>query len=438
MSQNKNILIAGAGITGLALAEFLRARGHSVTVAEKSAQAGGTIRSGARKGFWLEYGPNTFMFTDSGPDRQLVQMIDMESALISARPAANKRYIARRGRLHKLSPNLAALIKGGILDWRAVGRIGVEALRRRSNLPERPTVAEFFADRLGPTAVENLVGPFVSGIYAGDPAQLSVAHAFPRLFTAYQDRNSLIRGLLAMPKTGHGRPASYWFEGGLAALTNRLAQRCGDNLHLNAQLALDISGSKPVARLNGTSRAWDEIVLTVPLPEAAEILGGEGPTADAVPYGDVALIHVGFSETLTQLDGFGFLVSLSENTPLLGALFNSSSFPERAPNGGSLVTLFCGGLLRKRWLEQDDEQLILSALESFRYFTGVRQKPVLTEITRVSRAIPQYPVTHDQTLAQVDRLQHRHQGVHCVANWVSGISVPDRIRAAWNTAEKLG
>lgn len=440
MSAKTETLIIGAGITGLAMAVFLREKGHSVTVVEKNSQPGGWISSQAKKGYWLEYGPNTFMFSDRGPDRRLVQMAGAEKELVLARPAAAKRYIALNGKLTKISPNLPSLIKEGILDWKTVGKIGSEVFRR-STLPEFPTVREFFAQRLGATAVDNLVGPFVSGIYAGDPDQLSAAHAFPRLFNAYRDKQSLIRGIFAMPKTGDGRPASYWMQGGLGTLAEYIARQLGDDLVLETKVKLTLTNQSLEAEINGKQKQFDKIIITAPLAQTLKLLepatGSELPAASSVPYGSIGLIHLGFKEDLPQLDGFGFLVSLREKTPLLGALYNSSAFPERTPNGGTVVTLFCGGLLRKEWLDRSDEELKQAALDSFRHFTGIKEEPDLFELTRVPDAIPQFPVSHDKTLRQITQLETDNPGLHIVANWIGGISVPDRIRAAFSLSEKL-
>jgi len=43
------------------------------------------------------------------------------------------------------------------------------------------------------------------------------------------------------------------------------------------------------------------------------------------------------------LDGFGFLVPEVERRRVLGAVFSSSLFPERAPAGHVMLTVFVGG-----------------------------------------------------------------------------------------------
>jgi oxygen-dependent protoporphyrinogen oxidase len=58
------------------------------------------------------------------------------------------------------------------------------------------TVRQFFQRQLGSEVAERLVEPFTSGVYAGDPDQLSAVAAFPRVAGLEERYGSLFAGAL--------------------------------------------------------------------------------------------------------------------------------------------------------------------------------------------------------------------------------------------------
>ncbi len=62
--ENTDVLIVGAGVSGLSAAHFLRkmAPGLNVVLLEKSQRVGGAIRSHREQGFLAEWGPHGFLW----------------------------------------------------------------------------------------------------------------------------------------------------------------------------------------------------------------------------------------------------------------------------------------------------------------------------------------------------------------------------------------
>ena len=65
--------------------------------------------------------------------------------------------------------------------------------------------------------VEYALNPFISGIYAGDPAQLLLHKTFPQLAALEQQHGSVLRGLMKN-KSAAGRRRIITLAGGLQTL----------------------------------------------------------------------------------------------------------------------------------------------------------------------------------------------------------------------------
>src|SRR6266404_23353 len=101
------------------------------------------------------------------------------------------------------------------------------------------SVAAFFRRKFSPQLLDRLVGPFVSGVYAGDPERLSLRSAFPSLHEAEKSAGSIIRGALRAAKTKTGpreRPTLLAFRDGNEILIRALSNILGPSLHTGASI----------------------------------------------------------------------------------------------------------------------------------------------------------------------------------------------------------
>ena len=69
-----------------------------------------------------------------------------------------------------------------------------EPFVRRGDASHEESIADFVRRRLGTEFLDYAIDPFVAGIFAGDPEQISVPAAFPKLHALEQRWGSLIRG----------------------------------------------------------------------------------------------------------------------------------------------------------------------------------------------------------------------------------------------------
>ena len=189
--MNKKIVVIGAGISGLTTAYLLSKKGFDVKVLEKNTSVGGSIESVTENGFLFDRGPNSALET-TPIIGQLIKELGLESELLYASKQANKRYILRDNNLHALPMSPPGLIKTKLFSTKAKLRLMAEPFIRRSNDGYYQSLAEFVKRRLGQEFLDYAINPFVAGVYAGKPEDLSVKSAFPKLYALEEKYGGLI------------------------------------------------------------------------------------------------------------------------------------------------------------------------------------------------------------------------------------------------------
>ena len=101
-------------------------------------------------------------------------------------------------------------------------RMGMELLRSPKMKAGDESVADFVREHYGQEAVDYLAEPLLSGIYGGDPRELSVTAVLPRFVELATRYGSLTRGVLASraqaPKSQAPAPLFRTLKGGLGQL----------------------------------------------------------------------------------------------------------------------------------------------------------------------------------------------------------------------------
>jgi oxygen-dependent protoporphyrinogen oxidase len=457
-TPDRPVVVVGGGIGGLVLATRLRAAGVPVRLLDAADRFGGVITS-ERDGDWLfEYGPNTVMTSDPVVPSVLAAA-GLEACALVAGTAGARRFIVFRGRLTALPGSPGEFLSSPIFSARAKLNLLGEPFRPRGTNPDE-TIADFVRRRLGREFLDYAVGPFVSGVYAGDPERLSVRWAVRKVHALEVEHGSLIRGAMALRKKRGGPVAAgpsgglLSFPDGLATLPERLAARLGDAAEAGAPVAgLERSGSVwrvHVAPRAGERRSIDasSVVLALGSAQAARLVDPVEPpglSADrrasaltALPTAGVAVTAFGFrrDDVGHPLDGFGFLVPRVEQLRLLGTLFPSSLFPGRAPAGHVALTAIAGGATDPGVLDRDDASHEGALLEALGPLLGLRGAPVYRRTVRWPGAIPQYEVGHGRFLELAEALEERHPGLYLLGNWRGGVSVPDRMARATELAAR--
>ena len=446
-------LVIGAGISGLACAFRLAARGIHVEVIEAAARAGGVIESVSRDGILIERGPNSLL--DTGPHiSAMLDQLGIQGERIDTPLQAAKRYVVHGGKLVALPASPPALLRTPLFSPQAKLRLLREPFARRAANETEETVAEFVLRRLGREFLDYAVEPFVAGIYAGDPAELSLPAAFPRLHALEQRYGSLIVGQIRgarerakQQEKAKNRARSFSFASGLQTLTDALASRIG-RVHFNTRAAKLRPGKEGITVTVNRDGACGElqarvVVLAVPAWEAASLVSDFAPAAatalEAIPYAPVASVASVYrrADIAHALDGFGFLAPRVEQRRILGTLFSSTMFGGRARQGEVLLTTFLGGRREPTLPNLPDTELTSIVNAELAALLGASSPPRSCAVSRWPRAIPQYTIGHLERIRAAAEAENALPGLFLCASYRNGVAVGDCIASACRTAQSI-
>lgn len=443
------VAVIGAGITGLAAAVELRGRGAKVTVLEASDRVGGVITTVQRDGWLVEAGPTSLTATTALEG--LIDNLGLASQRLATRPAAKRRYIVRDGRLVALPDGPGALASTAAISAGAKFALLREPLVRARRDAGDESLAGLVRRRLNDEILDYLVNPLIAGIYAGDPERLSVKHAMPILHDGERKHGSLIVGAMKEAKAKAGvvkQKGITSFRQGLGALPSAMAESLGGSLHLSARVqGVERVGTVWRVRADTVFEDGlevDAVLCAVPayalddlgLPE--EVSGALGPI-HRLAHPPVATLALGFrrEDVGHPLDGFGALTPAVERRVVLGTLFSSSIFENRAPDGHVLITNFLGGTRRPELGRAETANVLPQVLDDLRPLLGLRADPVFVHHQRWMRAIPQYELGHERVLEAAANIESALPGLYLCGQWRAGVSLGDCIAQGQAAAARL-
>jgi len=435
--------IVGAGISGLATAFWLkRARPElSLTVYEAAAHAGGTLHTEVVDGFRFEAGCNGFL-TNKPATLELVRASGAESLLLASSANARKRFLYT-GALHRLPESPGAFLKSSLLSPLAKLRVAGELVvpARRDGADE--TLQDFGYRRLGRAFTDVFLDAMTAGIYGSSPAKLSVAAAFPLVAALERDHGGLFRGMIAK-RRGKAGPGGVLtsFSGGVSTFIEHLQR----TIEADWRLGTPVTGIRrdgagfSIADATGAT-AVDQVIVATPAYVATRLLGpldtALATLLARIEYSPIAVVGLGYRALGAPLDGFGVLSTSGSKLPVLGILWDSSVFPDRAPAGAKILRVMIGGQRDPAALELDDAGLVARALDGVRQAMGVTATPDTRYVCRWPRGIPNYGPGHLANVAAIDAAVAAIPGLHLNSNAYHGVAMNDCCDQSLRLAERI-
>jgi oxygen-dependent protoporphyrinogen oxidase len=451
MTDHTPVVIIGAGLTGLSCAHKLVSLGIAAIVLESSHHAGGKIGTVHHNGYEFEPGPNT-LIANRQEMLDLIEETGLHHEIIEGSPCAKRRYIALNGKLEPLPTSPLKALRSPLLGPRTIAGALRDVIPTRGRTPpDDESVTDFITRRFGRRILDNLVAPFLTGIYAGDTDELEARAIIPKLVAAEDDTGSVIRGMLAQRraarKSGKLLPArTISFKHGLGALPARLAQLLGTRVRTGVrvtQIHTTRSGCT-VETDDGAAITCQRVVIATS-PHAAALLLAGISGADAVSAGlagitcaSLVVVGLGYDRAAIShpLDGFGYLRGPGTDGPVLGCLFRSSVFPHAAPERKALLTTFIGGRLFPEAAELSENKLSELAHNELSRRLGIRANPEEVFVRKWPNALPQLTRGYTDLRHTVSEWSH-HGRISVVGSAITGCSMNDCASAGRAEAQRL-
>jgi oxygen-dependent protoporphyrinogen oxidase len=450
--MGQKFVIIGAGLTGLSTAFFLKRRGYDVLVLEKENRVGGAIRSHSENGFVFEEGPNTGVI--GNPEiAELFEYLGIEPEI--ANDKAEKRLILKNNQWYPLPSGAISFFKTPLFTIKDKIGIAFEPLKKKGTNPEE-SVASLAARRIGKSFVDYAVNPFISGIYAGDPEKLITKYALPKLYNLEQNYGSFIGGSFKKsrePKSERDKKATrkvFSVKGGLQSLIDKLEYEIGkDNIVCNAK-DIHISKSENLFNIsyiqNGEVHKIEtpEVISTIgahDIPEVFTFLKkNDLETISNVNYAKVVQVAVGVNKEAIKPEyySFGGLIPQKENKKLLGVLFPSFCFNDRAPENHVTLAIYLGGIKHPEYFEMSDNETEALVKSELKDLLNISDSDIqFIKIFRHPYAIPQYEKSSKERFETVERIEKENPGLIIAGNLRNGIGMADRVKQAYDIAQQI-
>jgi oxygen-dependent protoporphyrinogen oxidase len=466
---NDRVVVIGGGLTGLSAAHRIVERAEAahrpveVVVLEAKDRVGGAIWTHRRDGFTLEGGADSFI-TNKPWGVELCRALGLGDQLRGTDAQHRRSFVVREGRLVPvpegfvlLAPNrLVPMLTTPILSGRGKVRMLMDLILPRRTDESDESLASFVKRRLGREALDRLVQPLVAGIYTADPNELSLRATLPQFVAMERDHGSLIWAGIRQAKAARSaeRNASGARYGlfvtladGMDTLPRALAAALPTQTVRTGTAVRRVGRPDPgapwrVELLDGPAIEAGAVVLATEAHASARLIDGYDPELSlhlrSIPYASSVVVNIAYrrDQVTHPLDGFGAVVPAIEGRSLLAVSFTSVKFPGRAPAGTVLMRAFVGGATRPDLFERDDQAIEALVRSELAGLLGAQGEPLLVDIARHARAMPQYTLGHLDRVAKIRQRAARHARLVLAGNAFDGVGIPDCIRAGQAAAEE--
>lgn len=442
------VVIIGAGLTGLTIAFYLKKKGIKFLLIEQSGETGGVMQTDSTQGFVYEKGPSSGMLSHAAVTR-LFEELGIEEKIEKATAHSNSRWIRKNSRWYPLPNTLIGGVATPLFSWKDKINLLGEPFRKAGTDPNE-SLAQLVKRRMGRSFLDYAIDPFLGGIYAGDPNTIVTKYALPKLYQLEQTYGSFIKGAIQkakIPKTEEEKKVTkeiFSTYGGFSTLIEKLTNAIGhENIWLNClQTRIDFTGTDTQLPYTLTTEqqgstltlSANSVISTVAAPHLPMLLPFVAPKwmhkITSLRYAPVIQVSVAFDKWEgIKIDAFGGLIPSKENNPILGVLFPSSIFSDRSPKEGALLSVFVGGIRRSEVLQLSDSQIEqMLQVELSTLFQLQTYQPTFVKIFRYPYAIPQYEANSQERLDAIAYIEMQHKGLLLAGNIRDGIGMADRIK----------
>ena len=451
--MSQDLIIIGAGITGLTAAYEAQRRGLRPLVLEASARAGGLIQTDHVDGFTIEAGPDSVL-AQKRHALELIRELGLGDEVLDVRPPGGA-FVLRGRHLYKLpSPSLLgvpltwqALAQYDLLPWSARLRMALEPLVPARRSQEDESIGSFFRRRFGAATVDLIAQPLLGGIHAGDIEHLSMRALFPRLLDAERTDGHVLKMQGARAgdpqkqdaNDGRGEAGFRSLRHGMGTLVRALEARLLPDAVRYASAAQRLEPAARGWRVRSDDATFEApaVIVAAPAFVAARLFATIDAEAarlcEEVPYVSTVSVALAWPRTAIAhpLSGTGFVVARrASDVRITACTWVSSKWEHRAPDHVALLRAFIGGAHDPEVVDLEEDELARIARTDLERVLGINAPPVLTRVYRWRRAGAQHNVGQRARMEALDRRLAQHPGLFVAGSGFRSVGIPDCIADA--------
>jgi oxygen-dependent protoporphyrinogen oxidase len=424
VSSDRKTVIIGGGISGLTAAHYCV--GESVVI-EAAPRLGGILRTETVQGCVVEQGADSWL-TSKPWAAELARELGLGDQVTGCNDAGRGTFIWKKGAavafpdgMQLVSPTAAMpILRSKLVGPYTKFRMGMDYFRKRSKFPEKErTVGAMVADHFGMEAVDYIAEPLLSGIYGGDPFELSASSVLPKLVERERKTGSLVRGAVVEKRQG---ALFSTIRDGLERLIEALTP--AEWVHGKAEQIEREDGGYRV-RVGGDWMGASRVIVACETHQAAKLMP-ELSSLGRFRHSSASAVSLGFrrADVAHPLNGFGMLVPKCEGRKMSACTWMNTKFPHRVAEGMALLRCFFSDV------RSDDDQMVEMARTELREFMGVTAAPVFSTVARWPKSLPLYEVGHEKRVAETERLLAALPGLQVIGNAFHGVGIPDCVKLA--------
>ena len=426
-----NTVIIGGGISGLSTANFLSKKTSDFLILEASDIVGGTINSSKLDGYILENGPNTVLDNNKAIQELLSDLSITEELIYPNLKKISNRYILINDRLEKIPLTIFEFLLTPILSIYSKIKMFSEILVPRHI--NDTDVESFIKRRFGKEFHDNLIVPFLTGIYADTTSKMSTKNTLKKMWELEQKHGSIIVGLIK-EKNKNSKAKIFTIDGGLSKITELLSKKFINQLMLNTKVSsiVKLNESYKISLNQGEDIFCNKIISTIPSYSLKDIVFDDKlkNVLSKVNYNPIDVFHFGFDRDALdiKIDGFGLLTKPQDKKSFLGVLFSSNIFEHVSINKKFLITVLAGGDRQKDLCKKSPKFLERQILNEILPLLRLKSEPEFKNHFRWSKGIPSYSMSVTKLQKDIKIFEESNKSFYIIGNFHLGVSVSDCVK----------
>lgn len=455
----KTVLVIGGGITGLsAMYELHKWKQQTqsdvrLVLTEAAGELGGKIRTVKSNGFMMETGADSIV-TRKASSMAFIEELGLQNEMVYN--ATGRSFIYTDGKLKPIPADavfgipasVESLAKSTLVS--AEGK--VEALKdfyiRNNTFTKNDSIGKFLEHFFGKELVEKQIAPVLSGVYSGNLSDLTIASTLPYLLDYKEKYGSIIKGLEANKEKFQSSGKKFLsFKNGLDTLIEAFAGKLEEaeiRKNMKAEKIKKIKDYYKVSFANGEVVEADYVVLSIPHTAAEKLFNDQALAGEFSRLKTSSLISVyaGFNvpDSLLPADGTGFITANTHELSCNACTWTSRKWAHTSESGNLLVRLFYKSShpAFASLQEMNEEELLQVAIKDIHQGLGMELEPIVSEVTNWSDSMPNYLITHPQTVQALEKdLAASYPGILLAGCSYYGVGIPDCIENGEATAKGI-